>query len=109
MLAIRTVTATTEPVIPNVFALYQNVPNPFNPTTVIMYDVPERGGHVTLRIYDVAGRLVRTLVDGPQAAGEKRVTWNGRNDHGSNVATGVYFYRMTAPGFETTKKMVMLQ
>ena len=64
---------------------------------------------MTLRIYDVAGRLVRTLVNSMQIAGEKRVTWDGRNDHGSRIATGVYFYRMTAPGFEMTKKMILLQ
>ena len=73
------------------------------------YDVPEGGGRITLRVYDVAGRLVRTLVDEVESAGEKSVTWDGRNSHGSRVATGVYFYRMTAPGFEMTKKMVMLQ
>ena len=53
--------------------------------------------------------LVKTLVDSPQTAGKKRVTWYGRNEHGSQVATGVYFYRMTAPGFEMTRKMVLLQ
>jgi hypothetical protein len=94
---------------PKMFALRQNIPNPFNPTTVIQYDVPETGGQVTLLIYDVAGRLVRTLVDGQQAAGEKRVTWIGDDDCGSRVASGVYFYRMTAPGFEMTKKMVLLK
>ena len=91
------------------FALYQNVPNLFNPTTVIRYDVPVGGGRVTLKIYDVAGRLVRTLVDGVEASGEKRVTWYGRNNRGSRVATGVYFYRMTGPGFTKTRKMVLLQ
>ncbi len=104
-----TVTATTEPAIPDAFALHQNVPNPFNPTTVIRYDVPAGGGRVTLKIYDVAGRLVRTLVDGVEASGEKRVTWYGRNNRGSRVATGVYFYRMTGPGFTKTRKMVLLQ
>jgi VCBS repeat-containing protein len=103
------VTAIENQTIPNMFALCQNVPNPFNPTTVIRYDVPAGGGRVTLRVYDVAGRMVRTLVDGLETSGEKRVTWNGRNDHGSLVSTGVYFYRMTAPGFEMTKKMVLLQ
>jgi hypothetical protein len=104
-----TVTAATEPAVPNVFALYQNVPNPFNPTTVIRYDVPAGGGRVTLRIYDVAGRLVRTLVDAVEGPGEKRITWNGRNNGGSGVATEIYFYRMTGPGFTKTRKMVLLQ
>jgi hypothetical protein len=102
-------TGITDIVIPETFALRQNVPNPFNPTTVIQYDVPETGAQVTLLIYDVAGRLVRTLVDGRKEAGTKRVTWNGDDDRGSRVASGVYFYRMTAPGFEVTKKMVLIQ
>jgi predicted outer membrane repeat protein len=103
-----TVTAIT-PTIPNAFALHQNVPNPFNPTTVIHYEVPASGGKVKLRIFDVEGRLVRTLVDGVETPGEKRVIWNGRNSRGARVATGVYFYRMTAPGFTKTRKMVLLQ
>jgi hypothetical protein len=104
-----TATGIVESTAPQVHALYQNVPNPFNPSTVICYDVPVGGGVVSLRIYDVGGRLVRTLVDGIEEPGEKRVTWSGRNDLGSRVATGVYFYRMTAPGYELTKKMVLLQ
>jgi hypothetical protein len=104
-----TTTGITDDIIPKAFALYQNLPNPFNPTTLIRYNVPEGGGHVTLRVYDVCGRLVKTLADGPQTAGEKRVLWHGRNEQGGQVATGVYFYRMTAPGFEMTRKMVLLQ
>lgn len=94
---------------PKTFALYQNVPNPFSPTTVILFDVPERGGKVELRIYDVAGRLVRTLVDEVKTPGAKRATWDGRNDHGDPVSTGVYFYRMKAPGFNETRKMILLR
>jgi len=85
------------------------VPNPFNPTTTIRYDVVPPGGRVTIRVYDVAGRLVKTLTDADQPSGAKQVTWRGRDDRGHRVATGVYFYRMTAPGFEMTRKMVLLQ
>ncbi len=102
-------TGVGDPPSPPSFALHQNVPNPFNPETVIRYDVPENGGMVTLRIYDVAGRLVKTLIDGQQTAGGKSAAWNGTNNRGSRVASGVYFYRMTAPGFESTRKMVLLQ
>jgi hypothetical protein len=91
------------------FHLYQNYPNPFNPTTHIRYDVPASGGRVTLRIYNVEGRLVRTLINEDQSPGQKMTTWHGRNDQGQSVATGVYFYRMTAPGFTLTKKMVLLK
>jgi hypothetical protein len=104
-----TASAADGPSISDRLALYQNVPNPFNPTTVIRYDVPATVGKVTLRVYDVAGKLVRTLVDGVEKPGEKRVVWNGQNNHGNMVATGVYFYRMTAPGFTKTRKMVMLK
>ena len=91
------------------YRLYQNVPNPFNPTTVIRYDVPAGDGKVTLRIYDVSGRLVRTLVNDVQTTGRKSVIWDARDNRGQSVASGVYFYRMTAPGFEKTRKMVLLQ
>jgi hypothetical protein len=98
-----------EPVLPTAFGLEQNYPNPFNPATVIHYDVPAGGGVVTIRIYDVGGRLVRILVDGFQPAGRKAATWYGKDDRGNDAAVGVYFYRMTAPGFERTRKMVLLK
>jgi hypothetical protein len=95
--------------IPKAFALYQNVPNPFNPTTTVRYDVPSGGGRVTLRVYDVSGRIVQTLVDAVQSAGRKTVRWTGTNERGERVGTGIYFYRMEAPGFVQTKKMVLLR
>ncbi|MFQ5511848.1 MAG: FlgD immunoglobulin-like domain containing protein [Candidatus Krumholzibacteriia bacterium] len=97
------------PRAPARFALYQNVPNPFNPTTAIVFDVPSGGAHVTLAVYDVAGRLVRTLVNEPTTAGTKRVTWDGRNRSGGRVASGVYFYRMRAGDFTRTRKMLLLK
>jgi hypothetical protein len=90
-------------------ALYAAAPNPFNPSTVIRYDVPGPRVYVRIVVYDVTGRRVATLVDGQQSAGEKRVSWNGRNDRGAEVATGVYFYRMTAGEFSSTRKMVLLK
>jgi len=103
------VTGGGSPGVPDAFALGQNVPNPFNPTTTIQYDVSAGGGAVTLQIFDVSGRLVRTLVDGRQTPGSKSVVWNGTNDRGQGVASGIYFYRMTAPQFLSTRKMVLLQ
>jgi hypothetical protein len=94
---------------PATFSLGQNIPNPFNPSTVIPYTVPLSGGHVTLRIYDVAGRLVRTLVDGVQGPGIRSVEWNASDNRGQKVGSGVYFYRLTAPGFKDTRKMVLVQ
>jgi hypothetical protein len=104
-----TTTAVTEPVIPEAFTLHQNVPNPFNPTTRIRYDVPAGGGKVTLKIYNVQGRLVRTLVNSHQSPGQKIATWHGRNNNRQSVASGVYFYRMVAPGYVKTRKLVLLK
>jgi len=95
--------------VPETFALYQNVPNPFNPVTTIRYDVPAGGGDVSLRVYDVGGRLVRTLVSGRQTAGEKAVTWDGLNEAGGPVATGVYFCRLIAGDFNEVRKMTILK
>jgi hypothetical protein len=91
------------------YKLHRAVPNPFNPATTIAYSVPPGGGMVSIRVYDVAGRLVRTLVNEQAPAGRNTVTWDGRNAHGEPVATGVFFCRMQAPGFERTMKMTLLK
>jgi hypothetical protein len=101
--------APGEPPLPETFALYQNVPNPFNPSTRIEFDVPFAGANVTLRIYDVSGRLVRSLVDSEQTAGRRSVLWDGLNGTGEPVATGIYLCRLSGPGFRQTRKMVMLK
>jgi flagellar hook assembly protein FlgD len=77
--------------------------------TVVTYDVPPGGGLVTIRVFDSTGRLVRTLVEGAETPGHKAVTWYGKNDRGQTVATGVYFCRMKAPGFDKTMKMLLLK
>jgi hypothetical protein len=95
---------------PTRLALSQNYPNPFNPATRIEYAVPVGAPTVVrLRIYDVAGHLVRTLVDAPQPGGVYTVTWDGKNDGGSSVASGVYFYRLQWNGRTESKKMVLLR
>ncbi|HKW12993.1 MAG TPA: FlgD immunoglobulin-like domain containing protein, partial [Candidatus Krumholzibacteria bacterium] len=94
---------------PVAFALHANVPNPFNPITTISYDVPARGADVNISIYDVSGRLVRGLVHEHRAAGVWSAQWNGEDDRGQHVASGVYFYRMRAGEFVDTKKMVLLK
>ena len=93
-------------------ALFQNVPNPFNPATEIAYDVPEvegSEGRVTLRIYNLTGQVVRRLVDAPHAPGRYRVTWDGRDDLGHPVASGVYFYQMEVGVFRDVKRMLLLR
>ena len=95
--------------VPTQAALYQSTPNPFNPTTTIRYDVPAGGANVDLAIYDVAGRLVKRLAAGFQQPGTKTAVWDGRNDSGQQVATGVYFYRLRAGAFVSARKMVLLK
>lgn len=102
-------TDVDDPPTPRSFALHPNVPNPFNPQTTIHYDVPASGADVNIAIYDVAGRLVRELVDERRAAGRWSVQWNGEGTRGERVASGVYFYRMRAGSFVETKKMVLLK
>jgi hypothetical protein len=89
--------------------LHQNAPNPFNPSTRIRYEVPVGGGELAIRIFDVAGRLVKTLRQGPETPGIKTITWDGRNERGEEVASGVYFCRMEAPGFEHTVKVTLVR
>lgn len=100
-----------EKTIPEEFALDQNYPNPFNPTTTIKYSLPEGRSsyHVVIRIYDVLGRLVATLVDDFQNAGVHYVTWNSLNSSGSQVPSGTYFYTIETEGFKQTKKMILLR
>lgn len=88
--------------------LEQNVPNPFNPTTTIRYSVADRA-RVSLRIYDVSGRLVRVLADDEKSPGVYTVVWNGVNDSGQIVSSGVYFYRFEAGSYAHTRKLVLLK
>jgi len=90
------------------FGLEQNTPNPFNPTTAIRFSIAS-DTNVRLLVYDVAGRRVRTLVDGNKRADVYKVVWDGTNDAGQSVATGIYFYRITAGKFVQTKKMLLLK
>jgi hypothetical protein len=95
--------------VPSRTALFQNNPNPFNPMTTIKFDLA-RDSHVSLKIYDVAGRLVRSLANEQMAAGfGKQVVWNGLDNSGNRVSSGVYFYRLVAADFTATKKMVVMK
>ena len=94
--------------VPLVFRLVQNSPNPFNPVTKVAYHVP-RESEVTIRVYDVAGRCVRTLVDGVVEPGRHEAVWDGRSDSGESVGSGVYFGTMTAPGVSDSRKMTLLK
>jgi hypothetical protein len=89
--------------------LAQNFPNPFNPNTTIAFSLRDRG-YVELTVFDVRGRVVRRLVRGERDAGlHIDVQWDGVNDQGMPVASGLYFYRLTAQGFTETHKMLLLR
>jgi flagellar hook assembly protein FlgD len=95
--------------MPTAFRLLQNAPNPFNPMTTIAFEVPPGGGPVNLSIFDVTGRHVVTLTAGACAPGFRQLVWDGRDERGESVASGVYFARMVAPEYTASKKMVLLR
>ncbi|MDQ7818088.1 MAG: FlgD immunoglobulin-like domain containing protein [Melioribacteraceae bacterium] len=94
--------------IPTEFALSQNYPNPFNPTTSIKFAIPENA-NVQLNIYNMLGQKVRTIMDGMQDAGYYTVNWDGTNDLGSKVSSGIYIYRISAGKYNATMKMNLLK
>ena len=89
--------------IPKTYALDQNYPNPFNPTTIINYQIPNNN-YVTLKVYDVLGNKVKTLVDGYKTQGSYSVNFNA-----GNLASGIYFYQLKAGSFTATKKLLLLK
>jgi len=93
--------------LPNTYKLYQNYPNPFNPTTTILYDVPVKS-KVSIKVYDILGREVATLVNEVKKAGSYRTVFNA-NIAGKTLSSGVYFYRIVAGKYVATKKMVILK
>jgi hypothetical protein len=94
--------------LPDAVVLHQNVPNPFNPSTTIYYDLP-KDANVTVQIFDVSGRLLRTLVQSHQMAGSRSVMWDGRDNRGQLAPTGVYFVRLHTRGFAQTRKIVLIK
>lgn len=99
---------TNNGLIPKRFSLYQNFPNPFNPSTTIRFDLPDRS-RVILEIYNLLGERVATLVDSFVGAGRHSVVWNGRNENGQTVGSGVYLVRLRAGHFAGTRKMLLLK
>jgi hypothetical protein len=94
--------------IPKTYQLLQNYPNPFNPETMIKYDLPNPG-YVNITVFNILGQKVKTLIDEYQEAGHKSVNWDGKDDGGKEVASGIYFYKIKTTGFEKIKKMVLLK
>ena len=94
--------------LPTEFALGENYPNPFNPSTQIDYQVPEPAV-IRLAVFNILGQRVRVLYDGDQQPGFHTVRWDGRNDYGDPVGTGVYIYRLETRDFVETRKMVLMK
>ena len=94
--------------LPTAFNLYNNYPNPFNPTTQIRYDLPE-DARVSITIYDLMGRSIKSLVHSNQTAGYHSVRWDATSDMGEGVSAGMYIYTIQAGEFRQTKKMVLLK
>ena len=112
MSVVITAEVQNTPAIPTAFKLEQNHPNPFNPSTTISYNI-EQSGYVNLKVYDVMGRLVRTLVDNQYvSAGYETgysVVWNGLDDHGQKASAGLYIYRLQSGAMSMTNKMILLK
>jgi hypothetical protein len=94
--------------LPREFGLSQNYPNPFNPTTVIDYALP-KACEVSIKVYNILGQEVRNLANERQEAGYKSTVWDGKDDQGQEVSSGIYFYRIVAGNFIKSKKMVLLK
>ena len=97
-----------ETFVPLAYEISQNIPNPFNPSTEISYQLPE-SGTVKLEIYNLVGQRINTLVRGEQKAGAYTVTWSGRDSQEREVSSGVYFYRFTTDGLVETRRMLLLK
>ena len=98
----------TKSQLPTRYSLGQNYPNPFNPVTSILYELPA-AARVYLNVYNVDGVLVRKLENRKQPPGRYTVKWDGRNESGHVVSSGIYFYRIKANNFTRTRKMVFLK
>jgi hypothetical protein len=105
------VTAIDEPgngSIPFAFDLWQNYPNPFNPTTQIKYAISKLGNY-ELTVYNILGEKIRTLVSSQLSPGEYSVDWDGKNEFGKDVASGIYFYRLSGKDLSIIKKMALIR
>ena len=96
--------------LPKAFSLAQNAPNPFNPSTAISYTVPEKMNvQVTLEVFNMRGMRLRRLVDSERGPGFYTVIWDGTDEKGVKVSSGVYFYRLKAGDFVKVRKMVLIK
>ncbi len=96
------------PLIPLEFELFQNYPNPFNATTVISFNLPKRM-HVSVKIYNILGQLVKTLVDDDVRGGHHKIQWDGQNNHGNLISTGLYIVRLDTKDKMAVKKLLLIK
>jgi hypothetical protein len=108
LMATATTGVEANDAMPAKYALSQNYPNPFNPVTTLDFSLQARG-EVEMAVYDLVGHKVRTLVNAAMSSGVHSVTWDGRNDSGDLLSSGIYFYRLTAGSNTITKKMLFLK
>jgi hypothetical protein len=94
--------------IPTSYKLLNNYPNPFNPSTIITFEIPQ-AENVLLAVYNINGELIRTLANKNYSAGSYKVVWNGKDDIGNNVSSGIYIYRIIAGQFDKSSRMVLLK
>ena len=93
---------------PKYYSLSQNYPNPFNPTTIIKYALPQRT-QISIKIYDITGKLIKTLIDKPMEAGYHTILWDGTDEKGKHVSSGVFYYKIYATDFQQIKSMILLK
>jgi hypothetical protein len=99
-----------QPELPKAFSLSQNSPNPFNPYTTIQYSIPgNKEVSIRIKVYDIRGDIVKTLVDGESEPGKHSVTWNATDDEGKRISSGIYIYKLEAGSFTQTRKMLLLR
>jgi flagellar hook assembly protein FlgD len=102
------ITDKTYKEIPDKFSLFQNYPNPFNPRTEITFTLAEES-EVSMVIYNIRGQVVKKLVNEKLNSGKHTVVWEGKDERGKKVSSGIYFYRLEAGSYSQTKKMIMVK
>ena len=102
-------TSVNDPMIPAEISLYQNYPNPFNPTTTISFDLAQTTTFVNLEIYNMKGQKVKQLISDQLSAGKHSVIWNGNDENGKPVSSGIYFYKLKSGVYTSTKKMILMK
>ena len=101
--------ADVDQLVPTIFYLEQNYPNPFNPSTKISFDVPEGDNYINLKIYDLLGKNINTLISKKMSIGRYEVEWNGLDAMNNDVASGMYFYELRSGSFVSRKKMLLIR